>query len=94
MARDYSIAVVEKAFRVENFLASGDVLEWRSAAEIAKGAMVTQNEAYRILKTMVACGRAEQGEKGFRTHRGIVMHAIHVQDYLAKHARRFGFGGI
>jgi DNA-binding IclR family transcriptional regulator len=85
---------VEKAFRVENFLASGDVLEWRSAADVAAGALVSKNEAYRILKTMVSCGRAEQNDKGFRIHRGIVQHAIYVQEYMARQVRRLGVGGV
>jgi hypothetical protein len=60
----------------------------------AKGALVSKNEAYRILKTMVSCARAEQNERGFRIHRGIVQHAIYVQEYMARQVRRLGIGGV
>jgi hypothetical protein len=53
------ISTVVKAFRVEDWLASGDLLEFKSIREVAAGAGVSENEAYRILKTMVACGRAD-----------------------------------
>ena len=84
------IGAVVKAFRVEDWLASGDLLEFRSVREVAAGAGVTANEAYRILQTMVACGRAEQNDKGsFRVCRGIVKYGLQLNECLSGHVRRF-----
>lgn len=84
------IGAVVKAFRVEDWLAAGDLLEFKSIREAAAGAGVTENEAYRILQTMVACGRAEQSDKGsFRVARGIVKYGLQLNECLSRHVRRF-----
>jgi DNA-binding IclR family transcriptional regulator len=84
------INTVVKAFRVEDWLAAGDLLEFKSIREVAAGAGVSENEAYRILQTMVACGRAEQHDKGgFRLCRGIVKYGLQLNECLSGHVRRF-----
>ena len=84
------IGAVVKAFRVEDWLAAGDLLEFHSIREVAAGAGVSQNEAYRILQTMAACGRAEQNEKGsYRLSRGIVKYGLALNECLSGHVRRF-----
>jgi len=84
------IGAVVKAFRVEDWLASGDLLEFKSVREVAAGAGVTANEAHRILKTLAACGRADQnGQGSYRLSRGIVKYALALNECLSGHVRRF-----
>jgi DNA-binding IclR family transcriptional regulator len=84
------IGAVVKAFKVEDWLAQNDLLAWRSVRETAAGAGVSESEAYRILQTMVACGRAEQSDKGsFRLARGIVKYGLQLNECLSGHVRRF-----
>jgi DNA-binding IclR family transcriptional regulator len=84
------INTVVKAFRVEDWLAGVAMLEFKSVRETAAGAGVSENEAYRILQTMVACGRAEQNDKGsFRLCRGIVKYGLQLNECLSGHVRRF-----
>ena len=84
------ISAVVKAFRVEDWLASEAMLDFKSVRETAAGAGVSENEAYRILQTMVACGRAEQNDKGsFRVCRGIVKYGLQLNECLSGHVRRF-----
>jgi DNA-binding IclR family transcriptional regulator len=86
----YLIGAVVKAFRVEDWLAGAAMLEFKSVRETAAGAGVSENEAYRILQTMVACGRADQNDKGsFRLSRGIVKYALQLNECLSGHVRRF-----
>ena len=90
MAGAKTISAVVKAFRVEDWLAAGDLLEFKSIREAAAGAGVTENEAYRILLTMVACGRAEQSDKGsFRAAQGIVKYGLRLNECLSGHVKRF-----
>lgn len=81
----YTIRALEKGIRVENFLAGGDVLQWKSARVVAQAAQITQDEAFRILQTLVECGRAEKGSHGYRLNTtGIIGIAAYVWDYVAK----------
>ena len=91
MGKDKNIiGTVVKAFAVEDWLADGDLLAWKSIRGAAAGAGVTENEAYRILLTMVACGRAEQGDKGnFRLAQGIVKYGLRLNECLSRHVKRF-----
>ncbi len=87
--RDYSLAAAEKAFKVEDWLAGGELLEWRSIKETAEAVGLSQNEAHRCLHTLVKCGRAEQSDKWWRiSPDGIIRHAFYVQEYLAKQNER------
>lgn len=88
----YIIAAVEKAVRVENFLARGDLLAYKTAAEVARGAFVSQNEAFRILKTLASCGRVEQGEGGgFRIGRtGLISIAVYAHEYMMDVSGKIG----
>ena len=84
------IGAVAKACKVEDWLASGDLLEFRSVREAAAGAGVTANEAHRILTTLVVCGRAEQNAQGsYRLSRGIVKYGLALNECLSGHVRRF-----
>lgn len=93
----YSIAAVEKAVRVENFLARGDLLEWKSVRQVARGAFVTHNEAYRILKTLAGCGRVEQNQVeggGFRiATAGLINIAAYAHEYMMNSSKRIGLSG-
>ena len=88
--KDYSIAAAEKVLRVEDWLAQGEILEWRTVREVAEANQLSPNEAHRCLHTLAKCGRAEQGGKGWRiSPAGIIRHSLYVREYLAKHEGRF-----
>lgn len=89
--QDYSIAVAEKLIKVVEFLGQGDILGWKSSAEVAAGAGVSKNEAYRILCTLCKCAWAEYDPRGFRlAPTGLMEMLLYVQKYLARLARQFG----
>ena len=90
-SRDYSIAVAEKLIKVVEFLGRGDILGWKSSAEVAAGAGVSENEAFRILHSLVKGKWAEQDKRGFRlAPTGLMEMLLYVQKYLARLARQFG----
>lgn len=88
--KDYSIAAAEKVLRVEDYLAGGEILEWRTVREVAEANQLSANEAHRCLHTLVKCGRAEQNDKGWRIHpEGIIRHSLYVREYLARQDQRY-----
>ena len=89
--QDYSIAVAEKLIKVVEFLGRGDILGWKSVREVAAGAEVSQNEAFRLLHSLVKGKWAEQDKRGFRlAPTGLMEMLLYVQKYLARLARHFG----
>lgn len=92
MARDYNIAAIEKAVKVENFLVAGEILEWKTAAEVAAATGLTKNEAFRILFTLEKCGRVVKSEKGYRVNSiGLISVAVYAQEYVTSQAGKLGF---
>lgn len=88
--RDYSIQAAVKVFRVEDWLAQGEILEWRTVKEAATAIGLSINEAYRCLHTLVKCNRAEQSDKGWRiSPDGVIRHAVKVQRYFREQENRF-----
>jgi DNA-binding IclR family transcriptional regulator len=88
---DHSVKAAEKLMKVVEFLGRGDILGWKSVREVAGGAGVTTNEAFRILHSLVKGKWAEQGERGFRlAPTGLMEMLLYVQKYLARLARQFG----
>jgi DNA-binding IclR family transcriptional regulator len=88
-AKDYSIAAAEKVLRVEDYLAQGEILEWRTVREVAEANQLSANEAHRCLHTLAKCRRVEQSGKGWRIHpEGLIRHAIYAQDYLNRQSDR------
>jgi len=88
--KGYSIAAAEKVLRVEDWLAGGEILEWRTAREVAEANDLSINEAHRCLHTLAKCGRAEQSGKGWRIdHVGIIRYSLYVREYLARQEERF-----
>lgn len=86
---DYSIAAAEKVLKVEDYLAQGEILEWRTVREVAEANDLSPNEAHRCLHTLAKCHRAEQSGKGWRiSPEGIIRHAIYAQDYLNRQSDR------
>jgi len=75
---------------VEEWLASGALLEWRSLEEVSLGVMLTRDRVYRILKTLAAAGRVEEGDKGWRTSPKLVRFAFRALEYFKGDAGRFG----
>jgi len=89
--RDYSIQAVTRALKVVEFLAGGEILEWKSVREVAEGAGVPENTAFRILETLAAAGWAEKGPKGYRQSLGgLVRHAVHAQRILNQKINEHG----
>jgi DNA-binding IclR family transcriptional regulator len=88
--KGYSIAAAEKVLRVEDWLAGGEILEWRTVREAAEANDLSANEAHRCLHTLAKCGRAEQSGKGWRiSPQGIIRHAVYIQDYLNRQSDKF-----
>jgi len=89
----YLIGTVKKALELEDWLASGDLLQWRTLREVMEGLGLKQNEAYRLLKTLAAAGRVEEGPKGWRiSPHGVIRHSFRVAEYFQAEAARFGLG--
>ena len=89
--KDHSIKTAEKLIRVVEFLGRGDILGWKSVREVAAGAGVSQNEAWRLLHSLVKGKWAEQDKRGFRlAPTGLMEMLLYVQKYLARLARQFG----
>jgi DNA-binding IclR family transcriptional regulator len=77
--------------KVVEFLGRGDVLGWKSVREVAAGAGISKDEAFRLLHTLVAEKWAEQNKAGFRlAATGLMETLLYVQRYLARLARQFG----
>jgi len=88
---DHSIKTAEKLMKVVEFLGRGDILGWKSVREVATGAGVTTNEAFRILHSLVKGKWAEQDRRGFRlAPTGLMEMLLYVQKYLARLAQQFG----
>jgi DNA-binding IclR family transcriptional regulator len=88
--KGYSIAAAEKVLRVEDWLAGGEILEWRTVREVAEANGLSLNQAHRCLHTLVKCGRAEQSDKGsFRAGQGIVKYGLRLNECLSGHVKRF-----
>lgn len=86
------IQAVERALAVVEFLAAGEILEWKTLEEVAQGAMVPMSSCHRILATLVEKGWAQKSPKGWRQDTaGIIRHSIYAQSYmdrkLAAHGR-------
>lgn len=92
------IQVVERALAVVEFLAAGEILEWKTLEEVARGigrqagTPAPMSSCHRILITLVECGWAEKGPKGWRQDSaGIIRHSEYAQSYLnrklAEHGR-------
>jgi DNA-binding IclR family transcriptional regulator len=89
--KDRSIKTAEKLMKVVEFLGRGDILGWKSVREVATGAGVTTNEAFRLLHSLVKGKWAEQDKRGFRlAPTGLMEMLLYVQKYLARLARQFG----
>jgi DNA-binding IclR family transcriptional regulator len=90
-ARDLSIAAVEKAMRVVEFLGRGDVLGWKSVREVAAGAEVSNDEALRLLHTLAKGKWAEQSKRGFRlAATGFLEILRSMQEYFIRLAKSYG----
>ncbi len=90
--RDYVIASAIKTFRAEDWLVfEADPLEWRSIKDVAAGAGLSQNEAYRSLMTLKSAGRVEQSDRGWRiSPEGVIRYSFRIQEVLTAHAQRLG----
>lgn len=86
------IQAVERALAVVEFLAGGEILEWKTLEEVAAGAQVPMSSCHRILATLVNKGWAQKSPKGWRQDTaGIIRHSVYAQGYmerkLAAHGR-------
>jgi DNA-binding IclR family transcriptional regulator len=79
------IQAVERALAVVEFLAGGEILEWKTLDEVAQGAMVPMSSCHRILATLVDKGWVEHGPKGWRQGTGgLLKHGEYAKKYLQK----------
>jgi predicted transcriptional regulator len=82
------IQAVERALAVVEFLAAGEILEWKTLEEVAQGAMVPMSSCHRILATLVDKGWVQKSPKGWRQDmdkQGGPMRMLrHLQDWIAR----------
>lgn len=79
------IQAVARALAVVEFLAGGEILEWRTLEEVAQGAEVPMSSCHRILETLVEKDWVEKGPKGWRqSTAGIIRHSEYAQSYLKR----------
>jgi len=83
------IQAVERALAVVEFLAGGEILEWKTLEEVARGVgrqagtPAPLSSCHRILITLVEKGWVEKGPKGWRQNSaGIIRHSEYAQSYL------------
>jgi DNA-binding IclR family transcriptional regulator len=91
MSDRYLIRAVTEALAVEEWLASGALLEWKSLEEVSLGVPLTRDKCYRILKTLAAAGRLEESDKGWRVSpEGLIRLALETQKYFDRLAQCYG----
>lgn len=81
--RDYTVQTVLNVLKVVEFLAGGEILEWKTIREVAEATALTHNMSYRLLETLVAAGWAEKTTKGYRQNsKALARHAYYAKEYL------------
>jgi hypothetical protein len=82
------IQAVERALAVVEFLAGGEILEWKTLEEVAQGigrqagTPAPLSSCHRILITLVECGWVEKGPKGWRQDStGLMKHLDYAKQY-------------
>jgi DNA-binding IclR family transcriptional regulator len=85
-----------QGIKVLNFLATRELLEWKSLKEVAAGAGVTLNVAYASLCTLGEAQFVEKSDKGFRLRRdgSLMRYAVAALEAIQSLAQQMGFGGI
>jgi hypothetical protein len=85
---------LRKGLKVIDFLVTGEILEWKSLAAIARGAGVSRNEAYAALAVLAEEGWVEKDSKGFRAcYTGLVQYVVAAQECLMGCAGKLGLKG-
>jgi DNA-binding IclR family transcriptional regulator len=80
--------------RVFKYLATGDILEWKSVRQVAAELTIGTNEAYGALEDLVTEGLAEKSDRGFRqSPQGLSFYAVQVQEALARAVKQLGIAG-
>jgi DNA-binding IclR family transcriptional regulator len=91
--RSYGSRTLEKGLDVLHFLASGDILGWKSLRQVAAGAGVTLAEAHAALHPLLKRGLAEKAEKAgaFRAAAGgLGQYALKTQEALVRYGQELG----
>lgn len=87
----YEIKAVKSAIQVIEFLATGDILGYRSLQEISTGVGLSKEKVFRILSTLISCQWAEKTDHGFRLAAdGLFKHLVYAQNYLSRLAKHYG----
>jgi len=80
---DYTVQAALKALKVAEFLAGGEILEWKTIREVAEATGLTHNLTYRLLETLVTAGWGEKSAKGYRQNsKALARHAYYAKEYL------------
>jgi len=90
MSEKNLIQSVQQALAVEEWLASQALLEWKTLEQVSVAVMLIKDKVYRILKTLAAAGRVEEGDKGWRISPKLVLFAFRAIEYFKAEAGRFG----
>lgn len=89
--KDYTVQAALNVLTVAEFLARGEILEWKSIREVAEATGLTENMAYRLLETLVAKAWAQKSRKGYRQDTvGLMNHLIYAQQYLKPLIEKYG----
>ncbi len=87
----YEITPVKSAIQVIEFLATGDILAFRSLQEISTATGISKDRAFRILSTLITLHWAEKKEPGFRlSFDGLFKHLVYAQNYYSRLAKQYG----
>jgi DNA-binding IclR family transcriptional regulator len=77
------IQTVERALAVVEFLAKGEILEWKTLKEVAEGVRVPMSSCHRILQTLVEKEWVEKGPRGWRQGTaGLLKYGEYAKKYL------------
>jgi len=85
MSADYTIQALHRGLLVIEYLAQGQIDEWKTIREVAAATKLPENTCYRLLETLQAKGWAEKSGKGYRQGtKGLMTHLIYARDYYFK----------
>jgi DNA-binding IclR family transcriptional regulator len=92
--REYANKGLSNGLKVFKYLASGDILGWKSLREVAQAVGVTVNQAYGALETLVAEDLAEKSERGFRqSPQGLTFYALQAMEAISRANKQIGIKG-
>lgn len=88
MSADYTIQAAVRTLTVVEFLAAGEIDEWKTIREVAAGTGLPENTCFRLLETLRFKGWAEKSAKGYRQDTaGLMQHLDYAKNYYVQKLR-------